>query len=638
MKKRNILIFIAQILITAVTVLVMFRKGASLAMTWYSDDMKSRLEELNASLTEARDKTLRDSSYLEFIDSEIPKYVTFCLRNNPDAAGSADELNELCDILDIENLFIIDSGGNIITEARHDDNMAADLKSSEYSGLLKVSPDNPISDFYYASVPDSVYDESEYAEAGGSDDSEDSLISENTESETDDPATDELIHKAMTYYVSGYFSPNRFVVIKNSSMEYRRYHSGHKSEVQSLMSGSKYGKNGFFFIVEAHGYVFYYPETDGKATSLDDLALPNAIMKEGYTQIFNLKGDLYFCRSHTVKWPGSTDDVTIVCTIPVIEIYRTVLFVILLPCIIIIISLILMRLFAKYLVADSAGKAGRQNTAGVFHRRLVIMTLIYILCTLLSGVFSNVLYFYAQQFQADTKRADTLAAAVDDLPRRQESGFEVYDQYLTILTKTASYVLSHNTDYRSREKLEELRDLLHAKHLLVYDSSGKVTASDRNYNGLSLSDNPEYLSNQFLWVIRGEPILIQRELDFKHLGAPFLFSGAPILTHDGSYDGLVQLAMNPDIYYRIIDSSTLSSSLSLYGRGEKSSALAIEKDSNIVHSSNNEYDYLSAENIGFKEGQLTAGFTGFVRLLNRDMLCCCSASDAYTVCIVTDPS
>ena len=227
------------------------------------------------------------------------------------------------------------------------------------------------------------------------------------------------------------------------------------------------------------------------------------------------------------------------------------------------------------------------------------------------------------------KNADEMQYSIGSLNEIQEDGSIQYRKTVTIFTKAAELLISENPKYQDRENLNELADILGAEHILVYDKTGRVTLSDENYTGLTLSDDPKKLSNEFWWVLRREMILIQEKADEHYLDQPYLFSGITLRDEKGDFLGMVQLAIEPSFHDNMVAATSIQSVLASYGNTGNAVPLAVHKDTKMVYSSFKPFDNLSADELGITPNQLKDEYKGLFYIQHEDLTGCTQASGDY---------
>ena len=589
MGKSNLLTNTLKVLLIIVFGTLIISTDSAFISKRFSNEMKNKLADLQNSLVKVSRLNEKDIDNYEIIQEKVAELAVYYLNSPISASWSRNTLVTLCDVLSAEGLYITDRRGHILSSS--EESITENFVSGDFSDLFDISPEQPISNLsYYAA-----------AEASEEDDS---------------------YEAPYEYYVSACIDENHIIVVRDTLADL--YESlAVSASYSSLISGAKYGKNGLCFSVYSDGFIEYFPDSSTSVSeSSQEQSVPESWIKEEQQGILTLYGTRYFC----VNRYFPLGKVWLFCAIPLAEIRSTLFFVCLGTLAAFGAVILIMHQYSNLMIQDILKKRSKAayRTA---RNKLVILLVLCLVFTAGISVYSKTLYLYASWIRSDNIEAETLRESLNPLEQSGESGSEVYSNALTIFTRTAALLIAENPEFRTTQKLNELIDILGVDHVLVYDQSGTVEASDLNYTGLSLSNVSDSLSGEFRWVLRGEPILIQNTPDETYLNHPYLFSAAPIVNKDGEYDGMVQLAVSPIFRDGIVESASLKVLLSSFnGRGTSNAfAFTVDKENKILHSAKSDYDGLTADEAGLTSAELREDYMGFITLQRQKLLGCCRA-------------
>ena len=431
-------------------------------------------------------------------------------------------------------------------------------------------------------------------------------------------------------FCSYYMDQEHIIVIKSDYLN-DFLQTAMKKASFDVIESSRYGNQGFFLEVFGEGEEVIGPERIVKEGTLK---LPKNILNDGYSGFININKDMYFC---TVLMEGSGKSArTLLCAIPVKELRFSVIFISITTLAAVLVSLILMRSFAQILALEASGEKNKNVSRNSYRYRLTAMAFICICATVAISIYSQILYRYSFAASVDVSAATDIQNALESFEKVQESGSQSYKKVVRVFCNTAESLISEKPEFQQHEKIKELADLMGADHILVYNESGIVTASDMNFNGLALSKNPKDLSNEFFWVIRGQPFLIQDEIDKVYMKEPHIFAGVPLKDQKGDYFGMVQVAIDPAFRSSLVYTTSLETILSTISESKDTTAVAIDTDTKTIISADKEYNGLKLEELGVSEKILRDEFIGFLTIQEETMMGCCKAMKKYWLVVVSE--
>jgi len=582
---RNV-IEIALIVLICIFVLWL---GANQVMSQVKDQMTDEMSAVEKSLTNVSDLYNKADANQERVHKHLARLGAYYLNNSEDPL-SKKTLENTRDILDVKDVYVLNEAGKILQSSGSRDNDA--IPSIIREALLNVSSKHPYS-------------------LG--------LVMGEKGDETDDAADPEDTRSAadsgLVAYTSRYIKPGYIFVICDNYIDYNASFSSDNG-LYDIIKRSHFGKNGFFFMLLPDGKLSFSSLDADYFNETEKLDVPKNGFHDGYSSFFTIDGNNYFC---TIKSMDGTN-VFLGCALPVKELAVALLIICGTSILVLLGALLLIYTYAYNIVLESSKKKNRQAELRSFRTRLSVLTLLCIIVTSGITVYINTLYIYSYSLSSNVSKAGELQETIAPLDEIQELGSDQYQKTVKAFTKTAAALISDEPAFREREKLEKLADTLCADHILVYDESGKVIASDQNYTGLTLSDDPEDLSYDFRWVIRGEPLLIQEKVDSEYLHKRYMFSGASLKDENGECTGLVQLAIPPSFHGDIVIMTSIESILSSFYDGGQTIPFAVDIETQKVYSAYEPFNNLRVKELGFKEDELTDEYTGFYDLQSQMLL------------------
>ena len=572
--------------------------SASQVISQIKATMRSEMTNVEKSLENVSDLYNKSYSNQERVQEHLARLGAYLLKESEDPL-SQKTLQHISNILDTEEVYVLDGSGNILQSSGSTDNDA--ISEDTRKALSVVSAKHP-----YAT---GLIDEKKSSDNDEASDSADTADTEDS---------------VFFIYSSCYMDPGYVFVICEDSDDYKSSLNA-DNDLYDILDRARFGKNGSFFMISPEGKLaFSFFDTDN-FSGPEKIDVPDGGFRDGYSDIITLDGKKLFC---SIKKLGDTE-VFLACALPFSDVITTLIFVSAATVAVVLAALLLMYFYAYIIVLESSKKKNRQTAFRSFRNRLIVLTLLCIIATSVITVYLHTLYGYSSSLSSNAVKAEELQETIAPLNEARELGSDQYQKTVRAFTKAAASLISGDPAFLERKKLKELARTLCADHILVYNESGKVIASDQNYTGLTLSDDPDDMSYDFRWVIRGDPLLIQEKADREHLNQRYLFSGASLKNENGDCTGLVQLAIPPSFREDMVIMTSIESVLSSFYDGSDTVPLAIDSESQKVYSAYKPFNNLKATELGFTEDELMDGYTGFFILQKQELLGNCQTSGDY---------
>ncbi|MBR2258110.1 MAG: mechanosensitive ion channel family protein [Blautia sp.] len=641
MKKRTFGFSLLNFILFSVILLLILTADGLFILSWKKKDIQNSLNNLANAYEAVMTSQNEDWAYNDNILISCTQLGAYYLHNQPDQGYSRKTLQALADALEVNGVYVTDREGRILSC-----NIYADpflFQDECFDPLFTVSRKNPVSELVFLDMdPDDEeieitdQDESEANDESGWDEDQSEWEDDNSQSEEDAP---DIFAETMAQWGSlaqnfnaAYLDPTRILVIQGDEKDFYLSMTA-RNNISFLLDAVGYGQKGFFISINPEGECDNFLD-DVENGYFDRVTFdPSVIKKEG-SKILKIKSQRYYCTFKNIK----AYDIYVACVIPVTDIISDIIFVSSLPLLLVLVLIVLMRLYSELDIRNIPRKQARSNTSEQkkkYSGNLIVLLFLCIIMTSFAGVYIKTLYMYSSLASRNVPQNEALRETLKVTGQYSEYGDQLYKKAMTAYVKTSALLLSQEEDFRSRDQLRELADQIGAAHILVYDASGTVTASDANYTGLTLSSVQAAPSAEFRWLLRGEEILIQNTPDPNFLKNPYYFSGAPLTAEDGSYCGFVQLAMPLSFRDELTASASLNSILSTFCDSNQTIALAVDTQTYIVSSVTDEYNGLPAKDLGLTENELKDDFTGFFLLKDQRVLGCCCASTNYLGLIVS---
>lgn len=604
MSKRKRRLRAAEILLVAVFILVLFAVEGAVVADWFSSSMKSALNKVMSSINESISKSLDDFDQQLWAEERLVTLAAYYLENDALEADTEDSLSHLCELFNADGAYLIHKNGKMIVGygACSQGNV---FQQERYEAIRSVSKESP----YSGPI----------------------LLEENPENASEDEEDDTL-----PFFQSYCLDSGKILVLQRRVAASSYDPDSHLAmEWSGFASNRVFGSNSFCFVTSEDDseILFLSQEDEDNHSELADAKVPEEARKAGFTGLIELEGTDYFCC--TMYSPAL--NLYAYCVVPAVSFYLAVLFVSASVLIVTFFFLLLMRMYTRLLLPDAVRNLKKKEPDKSYRRNLLILLLAAAVATVTVNIFTSTLYLYTERVQTNSDQSEQLADILDGFEAKQQASSTRYNAFIATITQASAELIPQSPEFMKAPKLQELADVMGAARILVYDNSGSVTASSRNYSNLSLSTDPGSMSYEFRWVLQGEPLLIQDKPDANYLKNPYRFSGAAMTDPEGNFTGMVQIAMHPSVFEKMESSISMNTVLAAFETEKKDVALAVDADTKEVLSPDEMYSDETAEKLGIAEEVLQDDFTGFFTIRKDEMIGSCHSCDEYYA-IVASPT
>lgn len=528
MKKRRNMLLTLELVLVVLCIFFMyilqsrlFYRNADREIDLTNSDLKRIVDQISENANDIY------NSY-ELILAAKAKMAKFYIRNDEDTVYSTASMKHLKALLDVYNVYIVDSKGAVTYTAVNSRlKNFKDLGSEDgsfYNSMQEVIGTNEASMVAYFSV-------------------------------VGDTAADGENYHA---YCAASLNNGDFVVIESDANELLEQ-QGTSSSWDVVLPRITLGKNGFVFGIDDVGIVYgFWDKEQNELTEISQLGLSQDSIRDGFRGTLNISGTDYYCGIMYFEDYG----VHTVCAIPSAEITSNVIVVTAMPLFVAFIFLSLQFLYSLMLIGEPRETEGDKKPESLrlfLFRKMAILLVLAILFSVVSSLYPQMIYAMYLQSASNKKEADALVDLLEANKETQKQVSEKYYRDLENLTTLAARFISNNPTQITRTDLEIIARSLGAEHVLLYNKTGKVYLSDAYYSGLRLSNDPEELSYEFRKVLTGTPVWAQKKIDRKYLENPYRYVGAIVTDANNELNGFVQLLFSPDFLSASLSESGIES-------------------------------------------------------------------------------
>lgn len=657
MKKRRKQLELSALLILAVYVVILFFVLRSFRILHSDQRLNLRLAEADQTKQEVDEDADKDRENYREMVSRMASLTIFFLQHDSKKVVTQETLNTLKEAFRAEDIFQIDLKGNVLQATSSD--YTEDFSEDAFAVLRDVSKGKPISEQIW-------YDP-------------EAQLKNETEADEDHTKTT-LDTSDYLCYQSAEDEEGGAIVLKKNWKKLRDYEK-ESSGWDAVLSRENIGGNGVLIAVAEDGTTIYNPleekeeaddssggvsegseedsesagvseesaEYDGSGVSSEEggkeewtsaYSMPGdnveqfgeIPLEDGVHGMFTVDGQKYIARVRK----SQSDGTFLIAAVPYTRSAILFRMMILVP-----VSLILVLMMVRYVMSliDHENEDGIwKSKESRFYRSLFYMQLLGLVISAVISIYAELLHFYAAQARSNEAEIKVISSVLNDIDRTQKDGRAMYQAYIQTLTDTAAALIADNPKIANTKELREFTDYLGVKHILVYDKAGKVRASDRNYSGLKLSKEEEDLSSEFRWLLYGEPLVVQDDVDKEYLDEPLVFAGSVIQDGDYGYDGFVQVAYEAAFRDRLVNSVAVRELVSTFRGDNESFAFAVGKDDGKIYAEDARLNQDDAQKAGLTDRELVDGFAGFFTLEGRRLFGTCAEGKYLYVFVACDVS
>lgn len=385
----------------------------------------------------------------------------------------------------------------------------------------------------------------------------------------------------------------------------------------SLLGNVRIGMNGYAFAVSAKDYTFaYHPDDALNGGDALEAGVDVTMLEDGSFGWMNLNGVRSYC--------GVTlqDGNYIVCSVSEEEILaaRNVTVAMILFVFFAVITLVIS--YAIFLLKDEAAQ-GRLGTNvktlpggwqfdKTIASRVGGVAVLGLVLIIVISLFMQTLYALSVASMSNDQRTAEVENTIAAYEEERELLVSQYNRRYLNKAQTAAYILGREPGLANTEALRALSAVLDVEFICVFSGEGVITATDSDYLGFKLSDDPAEQSYAFGKMLNGASYLVQeaRADELSGETRQYIAASLPGGSEAGSF---VQIAIEPSKLEDSLAGVNIASILRSVKVGENGFAFAVDKESqNFSYFPEDKLMGRSALNYGLSEEELRDGFSDYL--------------------------
>ena len=573
-KQKGLIMVVVEVICIILLSVFLYNLQVSLSTNEQTVGINKKIESLRKAVKQS-EKEEQDTiaSYDEMYQSKA-KSLAYLFQNDVDDNPET-MMSQYKELLNVTNVFVVNSDGSI--QAQSGDKVA-DFSKAGYDQLKTV-------------------------------------FSTNTPSKAFEVKTDNQSYR----YYAAKIDDQRMAVIEQDPGELNQLLEDTTSW-ESILGDVNMGLKGHAFAISAKDYKFLYSPTK-KYIGKDALNLGVKVedLKDKNQTWMEIDGKKEYCGVAKV------DNTYVVCAIPASQMKTSCNFTVGIVIAVVFAILTLIIAYAIFLMQEQEKhpdqiekhyqKLGKYYFNKAIGTKVAVISVVGILCVFLSSMYTQELFSLSNRSMSNANYLESLQKTNERYQKDEKILREQYNTRYLNKARFAAYVLSKNPEYRSREEIAKLTQVLDVKYTSFFNESGTITATDSNYLGYQLSQDKNSQSYAFNRLLAGGDYLVQKAQKDDALGEYSQYVGVAIRDENGVTEGFVQICVNPSKLEKAVKKLQIGSVIGGVQIGTDGFTFSIDKKTGkFSYYPNSDYIGQKAQNYGIKKSQMKDDFSDFITI------------------------
>ena len=573
-KQKGLIMVVVEVICIILLSVFLYNLQVSLSTNEQTVGINKKIESLRKAVKQS-EKEEQDTiaSYDEMYQSKA-KSLAYLFQNDVDDNPET-MMSQYKELLNVTNVFVVNSDGSI--QAQSGDKVA-DFSKAGYDQLKTV-------------------------------------FSTNTPSKAFEVKTDNQSYR----YYAAKIDDQRMAVIEQDPGELNQLLEDTTSW-ESILGDVNMGLKGHAFAISAKDYKFLYSPTK-KYIGKDALNLGVKVedLKDKNQTWMEIDGKKEYCGVAKV------DNTYVVCAIPASQMKTSCNFTVGIVIAVVFAILTLIIAYAIFLMQEQEKhpdqiekhyqKLGKYYFNKAIGTKVAVISVVGILCVFLSSMYTQELFSLSNRSMSNANYLESLQKTNERYQKDEKILREQYNTRYLNKARFAAYVLSKNPEYRSREEIAKLTQVLDVKYTSFFNESGTITATDSNYLGYQLSQDKNSQSYAFNRLLAGGDYLVQKAQKDDALGEYSQYVGVAIRDENSVTEGFVQICVNPSKLEKAVKKLQIGSVIGGVQIGTDGFTFSIDKKTGkFSYYPNSDYIGQKAQNYGIKKSQMKDDFSDFITI------------------------
>ncbi len=592
LKRKTCALFIVIAAAAVACGLLLGNMQQRLAYSSYDDEITQCASSLSDLLTQAADETDQNTQIYDSIYQSKAQSVAFMAQNDAGFAATDAKMDEYRQLLEVDNVMVVTRDGQVTAKAA---DTKANFAYARFNELRQVFETGKASAAVEVEVGDQGW---------------------------------------LDRYYAARIDDNTMVVIEQDPTELRDLIATSGS-TQSVLRNVSVGQDGYVIAVSAKNHLItYHPQSNLVGSDAYDAGFDAGDLEDGNRFRVTSNGADLYCGVQRI------DDTYYIYAVPestTLQSRNTTVGVILFVFVVVAACVALYGVFVMgddersgQEAAEKFGRLGPVAYNRTIGKKAAVLSVVGMVVIVVVSFYMQTLFALSSQSSSNAARADQVSETIERNAERQS---ELEDQYSTrYLSKcrAAAYIVDQNPALATKEKLQELADVLQIAAVYVLDGNGEMIASSTPLRSYSLSSDPADSSYEFRELLGGKEELVQPVSTNDSTGEAQQFIG--VATHDerGYASGIVQIAVRPKRLENLLKSVKIDHVLDGVKVGSAGFAFAVDKASGTVaYYPSDKVQGKSYEDAGLTKDQLKDGLSDYITVGGQTLFANCVETDDY---------
>lgn len=585
------------IIVAAASLIVMaaslFTMQSSLSLTSYTEEMQQEASDLTTLLAEANEETEQNTVTYDEIYQSKAESVAFMANNDAGFEATDAKMAEYRELLDVDNVMVVDRSGAVVARA-YNSSPPQNFSSSRFNQLRTVFDDGEPSAAVEVELPEQDW--------------------------------------WGRYYAARIDDATMVVIEQNPEELYQLIDD--TGSTASVLKNISIGQHGYMFAVSSRDYLIeYHPLTSLVGDDALDAGIDVGDLEDGTFAWMTLDGERLYCGVSLIG------DTYFIAAVPDSDMTasRNVTVGVILFVFFAVMTIIIM--YGIFVMREDERRGhdfedytpvGPLRYNKVIGKKAAVLSLVGFIGILVISFYMQTLFALSTESVTNNERVSEIEDTIQRAETRADELTAQYSERYLSKCRTAAYIIEHNPALATRDKLQELADVLQIKSVFVFDGSGTMTATNSTYTNFVLSDDPTSQSYEFRQLLQGVEYVVQEPRADEISGDLAQYIGVILHDAEGSADGFVQISIRPTRLENLLASVRIDRILDGVKVGTDGFAFAVDK-------ADNTFAYFPDERLlgkevlahGMTEAQLKDGYCDYLTIDSKQYYVSSLETDAY---------
>ncbi len=545
-----------------------------LSMSNYTADIEREMEDLPGILEAADEETAQNTQTYDEIYQSKAESVAFMANNDTGFEATDAKMVEYRDLLGVSNVMVVNRAGDVIARAR---DTLADFTHARFN-LLRTTFDT---------------------------------------GEPSDAVEVEFVDEGTTWrYYAAAINADTMVVVEQEPAELDELVDSTASTA-AVLSGVSVGQSGYVFAVSGRDYlVSYHPNADYIGQDALDAGIDASQLENGRFGWLEFNGERLYAGVSEI------DGTYYIAAVPESELVSSRNLTVGVILFVFFSAAMIVALYGLFVMREDEKRGyNPENYVNIgplrynkaIGRKSIVLSFVGFLAVIVVTFYMQTLFSLSAESVSSKERAADIETTIERTNDQADALTEQYNERYLNKAQVAAYILDANPALETREKLQELADVLQIQYVYVFDGAGTLTSTNSSYTNFVLSEDPADQSYEFRKLLQGVDSVIQDPMPDEISGELRQYIGVTLHDDAGVADGFVQLGIRSSRLENLLSSVQLDAILEGVKVGQDGFAFAVNKnDHTFTYFPDSRLVGRDATGYGMTDKQFQDGYNDFL--------------------------